>query len=131
MSRRMRNVQATTYHSQAIDLVPQRYPQLHIGFVNDALQEAEYSVDFDPVICGTSYNAFNASGAWCHDQAGDTRFLCPAGGDASASLQIFNDTRREYLETMFAVTVKDNIDVVYQLCEETRCWRPPSPSATL
>lgn len=115
------------------------YPLLHIDALNNALSNAPRPDDVDPVLYVSGLSVDTPS-ACCHAKVGDIRFLCPISGDgmpcsmraspvpthtdlhavdplyAFAFMQTFIDILREYFGHISAETLKDNFDVVYQVC---------------
>jgi AP-3 complex subunit mu len=92
---------------------------LHIDAYQQALASAPDNQP-DPVILVASHNG---PAACCHVSQGDLTFLCPVRGDddpvfAFAFLQTLLDVLIEYLGDLSSHTLREHLDVVYQLMEE-------------
>ena len=124
------------------------YPLLHIDAVNNALASVSRPADVDPVLQVQHPSNEDTPSACCHVACGDLRILCPISGNGMCSgwarlttrandgvadpllgfafLQTFIDIFQEYFGGISLAIVKDNFDVVYQVCSrphfgETRC----------
>lgn len=124
------------------------FPLLHIEAVNAALEKCSRDGDIDPVLFVHSLEHEGTS-VCCHVKHGELRFLCPVTGDRAsytiscilsplisteisvdplyvfAFMKTFIDILTEYLGTISAETLKENFDVVYQVCDPMHALMSP------
>ncbi len=122
------------------------YPLIHVDAVNDAISKAPKPQDVDAVIYVPSLTIGDPPSACCHVLCNDMRLLCVISGNgaflchfvhgffrnatesqvdpllAFAFVQTFIDILQEYFGTVSVATVKENFEIVYQVCNPILFW---------